>query len=265
MQVRGHADVRLEQVNYRHVDAGTAALQDAHTDRVTDPHDPDPNAPDDCRPAGDPAECTFCGDGTVDPHTDEQCDDGNEEAGDGCSPECEYECLLDVSRTETRELATLPRKMEVWSRFIPTARLPGTSPEHVRSLATNLQGLTYRVQDMLEARRGPHAPFLIQELTQDLRDWRHAMQRALRRLSEDPGGGHQEFFRARLGEILGQMEDLVDKSMDKAADDQISPQEGDNFYRLLGAFRGVSEALVAYAGCAAAIDWEPWRETRLLR
>ena len=164
-----------------------------------------------------------------------------------------------------RELATLPRKMEAWSRFIPTGRLPGTSPEDVQSLVTNLQGLTYRVQDMLEARRGPHAPFLVQELTQDIRDWRQAMRRALRRLSEDPGGEHQEFFRARLDEIIGHMEDLVEKTLNKAGDDQISPQEGDNFYRLLGAFRGVSESLVTSAGCAAAIDWTPWRETRLLR
>ncbi len=42
--------------------------------------------------AGDPPpEPTLCGDGTLDP--DEECDDGNNEDGDGCSAECIYEYL----------------------------------------------------------------------------------------------------------------------------------------------------------------------------
>ena len=34
------------------------------------------------------------------------------------------------------------------------------------------------------------------------------------------------------------------------------------FYRYLGGFRGLSEAAIGYAGVAAAVDWEPWREAR---
>ena len=42
----------------------------------------------------------------------------------------------------------------------------------------------------------------------------------------------------------------------------MSPGEGEDLYRLLGAYRSVSEALVDYARAAGAIDWEPWREAR---
>jgi len=30
----------------------------------------------------------------------------------------------------------------------------------------------------------------------------------------------------------------------------------------LGAYRGVSESMVRYAGSAGAINWHPWREER---
>lgn len=50
-----------------------------------------------CDPPGEPAgepnecreDCTFCGDGILDPG--EECDDGNNVGGDGCSPYCEDE------------------------------------------------------------------------------------------------------------------------------------------------------------------------------
>ena len=36
----------------------------------------------------------------------------------------------------------------------------------------------------------------------------------------------------------------------------------EKLYRYLGGFRGLSEDAIGYAGLAAAVDWEPWREAR---
>ncbi len=41
-----------------------------------------------------PALAQMCGDGTTDPNTPEQCDDGNTNDCDGCSSSCEDESLL---------------------------------------------------------------------------------------------------------------------------------------------------------------------------
>jgi hypothetical protein len=43
--------------------------------------------------------------------------------------------------------------------------------------------------------------------------------------------------------------------MNKLAEGEISDQDGEHFYRLLGGACGVSEALVAIAGSTNAIDW----------
>ena len=50
--------------------------------------------------------------------------------------------------------------------------------------------------------------------------------------------------------------------MNKLAEGEISDQDGEHFYRLLGAYRGVSEALVAIAGSTNAINWGHWRDAR---
>ena len=44
----------------------------------------------------------------------------------------------------------------------------------------------------------------------------------------------------------------------------VQPGDGECFYRLLGAFRSVSEALVRYADAAPGIEWSRWREERFV-
>jgi len=161
-----------------------------------------------------------------------------------------------------RELAGLPVKLGAWARSIDTKVLPGTSPDQVQALVTGLQALTYRMQELLESRANPQAQFLVQELLEDIRAWRLRVQEAFQRLSKDPAIGDTERSRAILGEILENLETRVEETLNKAAEGQISTQDGENFYRLLGAFRGISEALVGYITNAGAIEWGRWREAR---
>jgi len=49
-------------------------------------------------------------------------------------------------------------------------------------------------------------------------------------------------------------------TLDTVAKEQISDREGEHLYRLLGAYRGVSEAMVDSVGSAGDVDWDRWRE-----
>jgi cysteine-rich repeat protein len=57
---------------------------DAQLGETCDPPGQNAGQPDECRD-----DCTFCGDDVL--QTVEQCDDGNNDAGDGCSPSCQNE------------------------------------------------------------------------------------------------------------------------------------------------------------------------------
>lgn len=161
-----------------------------------------------------------------------------------------------------REVSTLPRKLVAWAPHIDTKALPGTSPQQVQAVVTSLQGLTYRIKELLEERGNPQAQFLAQELQADVRAWRLRVQETLKRLSEDPTAGDREAFRTKLDGILDHLEERIKGALNKASEGLFSDRDGENFYRLLGAYRGVSEALVNYAGSIGPIDWAQWREER---
>jgi hypothetical protein len=160
------------------------------------------------------------------------------------------------------EVSTLPRKLGAWAPHIDTKALPGTSPQQVQAVVTSLQGLTYRMQEVLEERGNPQAQFLVQELQADVQAWRLRVQETFQRLSEDPAAGEREAFRTRLAEIMTRLEERIKGTLDKAPEGQFSDRDGENFYRLLGAYRGVSEALINYAGSTDVIDWTQWEEAR---
>ena len=161
-----------------------------------------------------------------------------------------------------REVATLPAKLATWAPHIDNAVLPGTTPQQVQTLVTSLQTLTYRMQHLLEEHDTPQAQFLVKELFAEFRGWRLRLLSVLQGLTKDPAGEESDALRARLDGLLERLEEKIKATLNKTAEAQFSNQDAEEFYRLLGAFRGVSEALVDYAGNADAIDWESWREER---
>jgi len=162
----------------------------------------------------------------------------------------------------TREVSTLPVKLGTWSPHIDSRALRGTSPQQVQALVNSLQALSYRMQELLEARGSPQAQLLVQELLADFRAWRLRVQATFQRLAADPTAGERDAFRNKLTGIMDRIEQRVEETLDKAPDGQLSDRDEENFYRLLGAYRSVSEALVNYAGNAADINWDSWHEER---
>jgi hypothetical protein len=81
-------------------------------------------------------------------------------------------------------------------------------------------------------------------------------------MAEDPAAGEREAFRRRLDGVLDHLEERIKGALDKAPEGQFTDREGENFYRVLGAYRGVSEALINYAGSTDVIDWARWHEAR---
>jgi hypothetical protein len=125
-----------------------------------------------------------------------------------------------------------------------------------------MQGLSYRLQELLEERGNSQAQLLVQALQADVRAWRLRVQETFQSLAEDPAAGDRETFRRKLDGILDQLEERIKGALDNPHEGKLSDLAGENFYRLLGAYRGVSEALVNYAGSADTIDWARWKEER---
>ena len=81
-------------------------------------------------------------------------------------------------------------------------------------------------------------------------------------LAEEPETADQASFRARLDARLDSLEAHMQRAIDRADATAISEAEAENGYRLLGAHRGISEALSDFSRRAAAIDWPCLRAAR---
>ena len=161
-----------------------------------------------------------------------------------------------------RELATLPAKLGSWAPHLDNWALSGTSAAQVQTLVTRLQSLTYRMQQLLREGNTPQAPLLVQNLLTDFQAWHTGVQETFQRLSGNPASGEQQALRSRVTDTVNHMEQRIAETLNNTAAGQLSDRDEENFYRLLGAYRGVSEALVDYASSNSDIDWAQWREER---
>jgi uncharacterized membrane protein YccC len=160
------------------------------------------------------------------------------------------------------DLLAIPDQLSTWGAMVDQRKFVGSSPEQLPLLATRLHMLAHRLQELLEARRSPQAQFLVDELSEDIRGWRFKMQEIFQLLAEDPAAVNQEALQSKLDRRLEKLEGRIKEALNKADEGQLSDRDGENFYHLLGAYRGVAEAAVAYAGVSGAIDWMPWYEER---
>jgi hypothetical protein len=162
----------------------------------------------------------------------------------------------------TYEVATLPGKLTVWGRFLPPAALGRTTPEQVKALAMSLQALSFRMQELIGAGVFHQSDLLVRVLLADVRRWRVAVQEIFGQLANQPETAEAASLHARLDAILVRLEARIHEALDKIDEARVSAEESGNMYRLLGAHRGVSEALVDFASKTVGIDWPRLREER---
>jgi uncharacterized membrane protein YccC len=158
------------------------------------------------------------------------------------------------------ELVTLPAKIAAWGKAINHKLFPNNSPQQVAALVTSLQTLVYRMEELLEADDRPQAESLARAMSEDARSWRSGIESIFGRWSSSPETEPVAGLQERLSRWLTSLEKQVGEVLEQVDTQTLGDRDGENFFRLLGGVRGVSEAAVAYAGVAATIDWEELHE-----
>ena len=160
-----------------------------------------------------------------------------------------------------QEIASLPGKIATWGGQANAKFLGETSAQQIPAMTASLQALSFRQQELFEVRKLPQSPRLAAALEDDMQAWRQQVLTALNLLSKDPSQG-QRLQRARLDEQLTRVEQRVEEILNDADSEALETEYEGNFYRLLGAYRGSSEALLDFARLCDKVDWVPWYEER---
>jgi uncharacterized membrane protein YccC len=162
------------------------------------------------------------------------------------------------------DLLEVPRKLAACSRQIDYRAFPDNSHEQVRALVASLYAVVYRLKDLAEAQDCPQAESVRKRLLDDLRGWHEVIEARLRRRADDP----TQFIepsadvRERLADRLARLEASIEELFAQTGKGELSTADYKNLYRLLGSYRGLSEAAIGYAQLAEGMNWAQWREAR---
>ncbi len=160
-----------------------------------------------------------------------------------------------------RQLRSLPAKLGAWGKAIDRKRFPGNTPEQIQALVASIQALVYRIEQFLEAGVVRRAKPLSHELREDLKTWHAGIETIFGKWSRHPEAEPVAGLQQRLEAGLHRLENLIEDVINRAGSD-VNREAGAHFFRLLGGYRGVSEAALTYAGAAQIINWSHWREER---
>ena len=159
-----------------------------------------------------------------------------------------------------QEMQSLPGKLGVWGKQIDHKAFPDSTPAQVAGMVASLQLLADRTGALIEAHRAPQAAVLVSELGDEVRAWRIVIEQGFDRWSEHLAAEPVDVLRKRLLTRLARLDDRIEQALNQTGPGEISDIKFRNFYRLLGAFRGITEAAVGYANMADTIDCTQFRE-----
>jgi len=160
-----------------------------------------------------------------------------------------------------RQLRSLPAKLAAWSKAVDRKRLPEDASEKIQAIVISIQSLVYRMEQFLETDMVIRAQPLSQELRDDLKIWHAGIENIFGRWARNPEAEPVAPLRQRLETGFIRLEKQIEEVVNRSGD-EVSREEGENFFQLLGGYRGISEAVIAYAGVAQDINWSHLREER---
>ena len=161
-------------------------------------------------------------------------------------------------------LLELSQKLAAYGQRIDSQSFPDNSPTKVQALVTSLGALAFRMKEVVEVREHPQAELVVRELLDDLRAWRFAILHQIRLWAENPEAAARQGtdLQELLNQRLTKLEARVEETFQRAREVELDAQDYENLYRLLGSFRGLSEAGVTFIEFARDVNWGQWREAR---
>ena len=160
------------------------------------------------------------------------------------------------------EVMTIPRKLASWGGGLSRDALDKTSPAQLQAILNSLETLGWHVQELTAAREEVSSNAIPHDLNNDLQAWRTSIEMLFARFSSKPDAEDHATLRKALDGLLERIEEGIEETLDSADSRNLTPENEMNVYQLLGAYRGLSEALVTYASCANYVNWPRLAEDR---
>lgn len=161
-----------------------------------------------------------------------------------------------------RQIASLPSLLAMCANALPEAALGKASRTELINLISTLEMLGNRMQDLVSLRDKPQALGWVDELKSSIRNWRLGVQEICSHLAENPDAQKVDDLKNRLQAKMAELEARIQEAVDNDTNGKRSEPDDTSMYRVLGAYRGVSETLLSFVDNASRLDWRRLREAR---
>ena len=162
-----------------------------------------------------------------------------------------------------QEVMTIPAKLVPWASVLSPDALGSSSQAQMQETVSRLQVLGGYVQELIAVREETGIEEKTAHEIQDyIRTWRHTFVELFARLSMKPDAEDDASLRSALDDMLERLEARIEETLNADESQAWRPDNEDNEYQLLGVYRGLSEALVAYARSARGVDWSNLAQNR---
>jgi hypothetical protein len=161
-----------------------------------------------------------------------------------------------------QELVNIPQRIVGWTAAINCRRLPEGNAASLHELCSSIENLSYRVDEFVTAWSQQQSQGLLSELREELLDWTAGFEQAYTEFSHQVTERSAESMHQVLQQRLDRLGDRLNSALSGASDEDSTAGQRANLYGLLGAFRGISEASLAYLSISEKIDWPGIREEK---
>lgn len=162
----------------------------------------------------------------------------------------------------SEDLLGLTKKMQTWSKMIDHKLFSDIQSQKIQDILDGLRDLAFRIRQMIDAGNLPQAELLKHELMEDVDFWNLAIQRIFQQWEINPGIQPRENLQKKLTNKIIKMEKRMDEILELKTNEELTNQDYENFYNLIGCSRGLSKSVIAYASAVGGVNWRQLREAR---
>ena len=159
------------------------------------------------------------------------------------------------------EIRVLPKRLQAWSTMLPPDALCKDGRDHLQSFLHSLQEMSDRIRELLHAESDTASRAPAIELRELKCEWQASVQGVFGELSRVPRTA-PAVSRTQLQDALIRLDARIESALDRIGAKGISVEEGEIIYRILGACRRTSVALMELNERILPIDWTRLREAR---
>lgn len=165
-------------------------------------------------------------------------------------------------RHRLTEIDRIPAKLVPWINALPGDIADDVHKGAARQIPASLEALSSRILELVDARPLDQAASLAAGGEADIRRWRDALADIASEIADDPGAVDPPGLNEALRHGIAALEQSVEALLNRAGSDALADGDLDNMYRVLGAYRGLTEGVIAYGRRATDINWMRMRESR---